>query len=528
MGFLEWNSSDPPEQKDYGEATAETIQTQYDFITGTGQFEGKGLLDMLPAEIQARGEYQDAEMDLLTRQLLGEIKRTDEQGRYVSGQRYLDAGGQEISDVQQITDESDRGRLWLQVRPDLQAAFDNNGVGQGNTEARQIAIIKQQGGTAEDFANWHRDRAQTGAYGSTEQSRANQVPEVGAYYNPASIQAGVFSDDISDTLTSEDVYSIKKDAEGNVLANAIYDREGGLLDVLGGNTKVKQFNQAKYQENLDKGMSEEEARKAATTWGTAGFDPETGEFKGLIPMMQEAQAYITSQQRESDISDVEALGDRATEAFRVGDIQEVLDNIERQVAVNEAAVDPLRKQLLTRANELANAQLSDKEKYDLGQLIDARRAGSGRSLRETGAERDYVQGIMEADWNRGMQGALAGGQLMAGESAMQTNLLGQQMTRLGAEQATGGDPFMQVLGRPSQAAPTAQSVLSTGAGLMAQSGPQLVNPESGLPYISNQYTNEANMYAAEQAKWGNIIGGALGGAGDLLSGDWFKFGEKNT
>ena len=274
-------------------------------------------------------------------------------------------------------------------------------------------------------------------------------------------------------------------------------------------------------------MGEEEARKAATTWGIAGFDPETGEFKGLIPMMQEAQAYITSQQRESDISDVEALGGRATEAIRSqGDTQEVLDNIERQIAANEAAVDPLRKQLLTRANELANAQLSDKEKYDLGQLIDARRARSGRSLRETGAERDYVQGIMEADWNRGMQGALAGGQLMSGESAMQTNLLGQQMTRLGAEQATSADPLMAILGRPSQSAPTAQSVLSTGAGLMAQSGPEYINPEAGLPYISNQYANEMQGYAAEQAKWGSIIGGALGGAGDLLSGDWFKFGKK--
>jgi len=519
---------DPPEQKDYDEAVAESLDTQFDFLSGTGQLEGKGILDMLPYEMQARGEYQDAEMDLFTRLLLGEIKRTDEQGRYVSGQRYLDAGGQEISDVQQITDESDRGRLWLQVRPDLQAAFDNNGVGQGNTEARQIAIIKQQGGTAEDFANWHRDRAQTGAYGSTEQSRANQVPEVGAYYNPASIQAGVFSDDISDTLTPEDVYSIKTDAEGNVLANAIYDRKGGLLDVLGGNTKVKQFNQAKYQEKLDEGMSEEEARDAATTWGTAGFDPETGEFKGLIPMMQEAQAYIASQQRESDISDVEALGGRATEAIRSqGDIQEVLDNIERQVAANEAAVDPLRKQLLTRANELANAQLSDREKQQLEQLMRSREAAGGR-LRDYGAGTREVQTVMEEDWARGMQGALAGGQLMAGESAMQTNLLGQLITRMGAEQATSADPMMAVLGRPSQAAPTAQSVLSAGAGLMAQSGPQLVNPESGLPYISNQYTNEANMYAAEQAKWGNIIGGALGGAGDLLSGDWFKFGEKNT
>jgi hypothetical protein len=464
----------PPEQKDYGEATAETIQAQYDFITGTGQFEGKGLLDMLPAEIQARGEYQDAEMDLLTRQLLGEVTRADEQGRVMIKEGFdpsdvSDLGGYEIE-----KDAAGYTRLYQTIDGDKQ----------------QIAYTKQ-----DDYLS------------SFDQ------------YLPEDIKAA-----FQKRIDSPEGYAAEY--EEGYKPGQIVGQEGGLLNLYGGTTKVRQFNQAKYQENLDKGMSDEEARKAATTYHTAGFDPETGEFKGLIPMMQEAQAYIASQQRESDISDVEALGGRATDAIRAqGNIQEVLDDIARQVSSNEAAVDPLRKQLLTRANELANAQLSDREKYELGQLIDARRAKSGRSLRETGAERDYVQGIMEADWNRGMQGALAGGQLMAGESAMQTNLLGQQMTRLGAEQATSADPLMAILGRPSQTAPTAQSVLSTGAGLMAQSGPEYINPESGLPYISNQYTNQANMYAADQAAMGSIVGGVFGGVGDLLSGDWFKFGD---
>jgi hypothetical protein len=460
---------DAPEQKDYGEATAETIQAQYDFITGTGQFEGKGLIDMLPAEIKARGEYQDAEMDLLTRQLLGEVIRFDEDGRAQTGTRRVAVdpealGGYEMREVS--------GNRW---------GLYKDGQYTGH-----------QSGIPADLSQFV-DEPHRGAF-------QQQLVE-------------------GTEFTEEPVY-----IEGK--PGTIASREGGALDLYGGNTRVKQFNQAKYQENLDAGMGEEEARKAATTWGTAGFDPETGEFKGLIPMMQEAQAYITSQQRESDISDVEALGDRATEAIRSqGDIQEVLDNIERQVAANEAGVDPLRKQLLTRANELANAQLSDKEKHDLGQLIDARSARSGK-IRDRGAERDYVQGIMEADWNRGMQGALAGGQLMAGESAIQTNLLGQLMTRLGAEQATSADPLMAILGRPSQSAPTAQSVLSTGAGLMAQSGPEYINPESGLPYISNQYTNEANMYAADKSATASMVGGVFGGVGDLLGGDWFKFGKK--
>lgn len=457
MGF----DVDYPEQPSYGEATTESIQAQIDAMPK--------ILANLGTERELREGYQDLETDLLTRMLLGEVTRFDEEGRAQTGTRRVAVnpealGGYEMRKV--------AGNRWGLYK-------DGQYTGQ---QSANPAVLSQ-----------YVDEPYRGAF-------QQQLVE-------------------GTEFTEEPVYT-----EGEV--GAIASRSGGILDLYGGNTQVRQFSQAKYQENLDAGMSEEEARDAATTWGTAGFDPDTGEFKGLVPMMQEAQAYITSQQRESDVSDVEAFGQRATEAIRSqGNTQEVLDDIARQVSSNEAAVDPLRKQLLTRANELANAQLSDKEKYDLGQLLDARRAGTGRSLRETGAERDYVQGIMEADWNRGMQGALAGGQLMAGESAMQTNLLGQQMTRLGAEQATSADPFMAILGRPSQSAPGAQSLLSTGAGLMSESG-SMINPESGLSYISNEYTNKANVAAAEASGKGQMFSGLFSGLGSLGSGmDWWKFGK---
>lgn len=451
---------DYPEQPSYGEATAESIQAQIDAMPA--------ILANLGTERELREGYQDLETDLLTRMLLGEVTRFDEEGRAQTGTRRVAVdpealGGYEMRKV--------AGNRWGLYK-------DGQYTGQ---QSGDPAVLSQ-----------YVDEPYRGAF-------QQQLVE-------------------GTEFTEEPIYT-----EGE--AGTIASRSGGLLDLYGGNTQVRQFSQAKYQENLDAGMSEEEARDAATTWGTAGFDPETGEFKGLIPMMQEAQSYLASQQRESDVSDVEAYGQRATEAIRSqGNIQEVLDDIARQVSSNEAAVDPLRKQLLTRANELANAQLSDREKQQLEQLMRGREAASGR-LRDYGAGTREVQTVMEEDWNRGMQGALAGGQLMAGESAMQTNLLGQQMTRLGAEQATSADPFMAILGRPSQAAPTAQSVLSTGAGLMNQSG-SMINPESGLSYISNEYTNKANIAAAEASGKGQMFGGLFSGLGSLGGGiDWWKFKE---
>jgi hypothetical protein len=65
------------------------------------------------------------------------------------------------------------------------------------------------------------------------------------------------------------------------------------------------------------------------------------------------------------------------------------------------------------------------------------------------------------------------------------------------EDRTTLDPFRAVLGRGGgQSLSSGQSVLGT-AGYGLGSGPQFINPESGLGFIQNQNTNLMNMYNAQ-------------------------------
>ena len=56
------------------------------------------------------------------------------------------------------------------------------------------------------------------------------------------------------------------------------------------------------------------------------------------------------------------------------------------------------------------------------------------------------------------------------------------------------------------------------AGYGLNSGPQYLNPESGLGYISQMAANDANMYAANVSANANRTAGIFGGLGALGGG----------
>ena len=80
------------------------------------------------------------------------------------------------------------------------------------------------------------------------------------------------------------------------------------------------------------------------------------------------------------------------------------------------------------------------------------------------------------------------------------------------------DPFQALLGRGGGGS------LQAGQGVFGQanyglnSGPQYLNPESGLGYMSNQYANQANMYGAQLAADASRSSGIMGGLGALGGG----------
>jgi hypothetical protein len=91
------------------------------------------------------------------------------------------------------------------------------------------------------------------------------------------------------------------------------------------------------------------------------------------------------------------------------------------------------------------------------------------------------------------------------------------------------DPFQAILGRAGGGSLQAGQGVFGQAGYGLSSGPQYLNPEAGLGYISQMAANDANMYAAQvgadaarfsglMSGLGALGGGALMGAGSAAGG----------
>ncbi len=77
------------------------------------------------------------------------------------------------------------------------------------------------------------------------------------------------------------------------------------------------------------------------------------------------------------------------------------------------------------------------------------------------------------------------------------------------------DPFAAILGRGGGASLSGGQGVLGSASYGLQSGPQYLNPESGLGYISQMAANNATMYAADQAAQGSFMDGLLSFGGNV-------------
>ena len=101
-------------------------------------------------------------------------------------------------------------------------------------------------------------------------------------------------------------------------------------------------------------------------------------------------------------------------------------------------------------------------------------------------------------------------------------------TRLAAlEDKTTLDPFAALLNRAGGGSLGQAGQVFGQAGYGLQSGPQFLNPESGLGFISQMAANEASMYGAQQAANAAKTSGLYQGIGSALGGAFgmFNFGE---
>ena len=92
-------------------------------------------------------------------------------------------------------------------------------------------------------------------------------------------------------------------------------------------------------------------------------------------------------------------------------------------------------------------------------------------------------------------------------------------TRLAAlEDQYALDPFAALLNRAGGGSLQSGGQVFSQAGYGLNSGPQYLNPESGLGYISQMAANDANMYAANVSANANRTAGIFGGLGALGGG----------
>lgn len=485
------NEINYPDQPSYGEGLADALKAQLGAGTGLqigedasfvdlakqlraqgllgdDQFLGEGLAEI---DRRIRLAYAGTDPEVTERTLLGEVTRADEQGRFVEGQQFLSARGDVIEGAQQVSSEEDRGRLLFENTKlkDLWEGTISPAPGDKVTGAKiqelKAAVDKGTMTDAEARAAFGRWELTSPEIKDPEILAARRnVASVGSYIDPNNALGG--------TLTQEDVYGTAK--PGSVVA-----REGGLVDLYGGDTKVRRYD----------------PETGEASYGELGFTDE-GEFQGLLPMQAQGEAYLSTLQREADVADVELLGGRATEAIRSqGQISGILDQLGAQRQSGQAATQDLRTGLLGEASSALGQGLSQRELRDIEQYARSAGVASGR-LRDVGRITGEARALAEGDRQRRMQNLGVAQSILGGEMGMQGQQFGQTLQHLGAEQATAADPMMAILGRPSSTAPGAQAMLSSGAAMQQGAGPQFLNPEAGLGYIQNQATNAANLEIA--------------------------------
>ena len=211
--------------------------------------------------------------------------------------------------------------------------------------------------------------------------------------------------------------------------------------------------------------------------------------KDINPTLSRMDASALQSQREADITAVEQLGGRATDALRNSDPQQA------------ALVDEMNRQAM---EELAlGGSLSDAQKRNIQQGM-----RSGQSARGLGV------GVGDA-----VAEAMAQAEGAEQQKSSRRQFAGQVA---GLNQSVKGDPFMSILGRSSGVSPMMAGQMF-GQGRSMVPG-QIFNPESnyaGGLYGQNQQmemgarqasaSNASNMFGSVMGGLGSIAGAGLGG-----------------
>ena len=229
-----------------------------------------------------------------------------------------------------------------------------------------------------------------------------------------------------------------------------------------------------------------------------------------------------------------------TDAFRSALMQQGYGALDEGITAREnRAIQEAARARATNMGRTFDQTASIKEAEDVIREDNARRM-QNRAFAQSALGQEV--GIQQADLARGLQAqqmemarqsAGVDRQLTAEEKdierAMRRGAMEEQFRQsglgaerasaaqmVGLEQATSADPFQAILQRQGQNNLGAGGALFGQAGYGLESGPQYLNPEAGLGFISNQATNAANMFNAQQAADATRSAGMFGGLGSIF------------
>jgi hypothetical protein len=212
---------------------------------------------------------------------------------------------------------------------------------------------------------------------------------------------------------------------------------------------------------------------------------------GVLDMLTRAQPQIdemtrksTAYQREGDVADVEAMGGRATAAFR-------------DASGTTGILDRLR----TQAEEELSAD----------GILDPR------------LRREFAQSVRQGQTARGQGYGIGDIAEESAFTAMQANALRRDRQRFGQSvvgtlQATSVDPFMAILGRPGQAMAAGAGAFGQASGINTGAGPSgmfgMDNYFAGVGDYNANAQNASNI-AQYNARMG-LVGGMIQGGASMM------------
>jgi hypothetical protein len=225
--------------------------------------------------------------------------------------------------------------------------------------------------------------------------------------------------------------------------------------------------------------------------GLFGTDDQPGLlqlYERAAPITERMRAQTATAQRGSDIADIERYGARAIEALR--------------------AADPERARLLEQQQGLTD------ELYGRAQGVTPQQ----RRMAEQSAREAYTARGRGMD-NSGMFAEALGREELLRQNRAEAQGAGANLYQM---LAGTGDPMLAITGRPAQSIPYNFQTAQGAMGAARQGTPTLFNPDTGLNLALAQRGQDmeykANIYGAQQASRGSILGGMFGGLGALGGG----------